>query len=56
MREVEFQESVIVKKPKIITKRHSEIIDTLEKMLEKGVPEHLFQAFFQEYLLSLNAF
>ena len=35
----DFQESIIVHKPKIITKRHSEIIDSLEKMLEKGVPD-----------------
>ena len=35
----DFQERIVVNKPKIITKRHSEIIDSLEKMLEKGVPD-----------------
>ncbi len=54
MREVEFQESVIVKKPKIITKRHSEIIDTLEKMLEKGVPDITMSEFASKLKISLR--
>ena len=54
MREVEFQKSVIVKKPKIITKRHSEIIDTLEKMLEKGVPDITMSEFASKLKISLR--
>ena len=54
MREVEFQESVIVKKPKIITKRHTEIIDALEKMLEKGVPDITMSEFASKLKISLR--
>ena len=54
MRGVEFQESAIVKKPKIITKRHSEIIDTLEKMLEKGVPDITMSEFASKLKISLR--
>jgi AcrR family transcriptional regulator len=54
MREVELQESIIVKKPKIITKRHSEIIDTLEKMLEKGVPDITMSEFASRLKISLR--
>ena len=54
MREVKFQESVIVKKPKIITKRHSEIINTLEKMLEKGVPDITMSEFASKLKISLR--
>ena len=54
MIEVEFQKSTIVKKPKIITKRHSEIIDTLEKMLEKGVPDITMSEFASKLKISLR--
>ena len=54
MRGVEFQESAIVKKPKIMTKRHSEIIDTLEKMLEKGVPDITMSEFASKLKISLR--
>ena len=54
MREIEFQESVIVKKPKIITKRHTEIIDALEKMLEKGVPDITMSEFASKLKISLR--
>ena len=39
MQKIEFEKSKIFNKPKIQTKRHTEIIESLEKMLEKGVPD-----------------
>jgi len=35
MQKIEFEKSKIFNKPKIQTKRHTEIIESLEKMLEK---------------------
>ena len=39
MQKIEFEKSKIFNKPKIQTKRHTEIIESLEKMLEKGVQD-----------------
>ena len=39
MRNAEIQEIFMIDKVKMYTKRHFEIINALEKLVEKGVPD-----------------
>ena len=54
MQKIEFEKSKIFNKPKIQTKRHTEIIESLEKMLEKGVPDLTMSEFASKLRISLR--
>ncbi len=54
MQKIEFEKSKIFNKPKIQTKRHTEIIESLEKMLEKGVPDLTMSEFASKLKISLR--
>ena len=54
MQKIEFEKSRIFNKPKIQTKRHTEITESLEKMLEKGVPDLTMSEFASKLKISLR--
>ena len=54
MQKIEFEKSRIINRPKIQTKRHREITESLEKMLEKGVPDLTMSEFASKLKISLR--